>query len=72
MRSAMRSRLYMRMALAATAGGANCTKSCNASAGMAEKLPLAAFIDFWMRRSRSTGSASSVARLASRADTRFW
>ena len=36
MRSAIRNRLYIRIARAAIAGGANCVKSCSVSAGIAE------------------------------------
>ena len=71
-RSAMRSRLYMRMARAATAGGANWVKSCSASAGMAANCSFAAVMACCTRRRRFTGSASLVARSENSAETRFW
>ena len=71
-RSAMRRRLYIRIARAATAGGANWVKSCSVSAGMAAKFSFAAVMLCCTRCNRFTGSASFVARSASSADTRFW
>src|SRR4051794_11548585 len=67
----MRSRLYIRIARAATAGGGDWGEAGRGSAGIAAKLSLAAIIDARTRFSRATGSASLVARSASNADTRF-
>ena len=70
-RSAMRGRLYMRIARAATAGGATWVKSWSVSAGTAAKLVLAAVMLCCTRCRRRNGSASLVARSASSALTRF-
>ena len=68
----MRSRLYIRIARAAMAGGANWVKSVNASAGIAANWSFAFVMLCCTRRSRFTGSGSLVARSASSALTRFW
>ena len=52
-RSAMRSRLYIRIARAAMAGGANCVKSCSVSAGIAANCVLAFVMLCWTRRRRA-------------------
>src|SRR5207244_556729 len=61
----------MRMARAKTAGGGNSVKSVRVSAGSALNSSLALAIAWLTRRTRSTGSSSSVGRLAAMLETRF-
>src|SRR3954469_19182935 len=66
-----RSRALRRIARANTAGGGNSAKSVSRSAGSAWKISLLLDMEWCTRRTRWTGSGSSVGRTADSIDSRF-